>query len=243
MVQLNFEQHFIVLAVLVAGVQGFLLSPIIIWQRSKHVSFTYLAIFFLLISLGCLEMGIEGLFYPPKGKELPFPMTFKLAYLPAIYLHLSYLMDRDRVFNFIDLVHFVPALVLDFLSAFLISYEGNISGMDIITDPRHISWFVRFYDIFFIVHMLVYLLTLARLKSTYLPSVEHHWPQVARWFENVFWMVMVIWFGWTAYKITSAGMPLKGSLPYYFLHGTIIACIYWLGYCFIFREKAQLKGY
>lgn len=219
---------------LITAGQGLVLALIVALQRPRRVSFVYLALFFLLISLGCAEKAIEGIFYRRGEGELPIPLALPLAYFPAIYLHLRHLMCPEARFRWVELGHFVPAVAMEFAAYYLVPGEGIYGGFVLISDPLAVRDFFRVYDVIFCIHFLAYTVVLVRLRRLVESRTEDE--ELRIWLRRLLPTLMVFWTSWAYVKIVGKA-ELPGYLISYFVHGAAMVSIYGFGFSFILRMR------
>ncbi|WP_221032194.1 helix-turn-helix transcriptional regulator [Actomonas aquatica] len=221
---------------LVTAGQGLVLGGIVAAQRPRHVSFGYLALFFVLMSLGCGEKAVEGIFYPPGAGELPIPFTFPLAYLPAIYLHLRHLMAPAERFRWSELWHFTPAVLMEFAAYYLVPGEGIYGGFVLIQSPEAVREFFRTYDLIFSLHFFFYTIVLVKVGRQLASKSEDHVLRV--WLRRLLPTLITFWVSWVLVKFIGKWNPL-GYAVSYLVHGAAIVSIYGAGFSFILQMRAK----
>ena len=227
---------------LIASGQGLVLAFITGLQRPRHRSFFFLALFFLLMALGCTEKSVEGIFFPVRGEELPFPLAMPLAYLPALFLHLKFLIYPDAVFRKRDLLHFLPAFLLDFCSFYLLPWPGLPTLFAVTTNGQHLFMFEILYKLYFLMHFLIYTMALAKLRDV--ERVKDEAGIKFKWSQRMIPVLVVFWASWAIINFIGKGNVLGYSLSF-FVHTAAMVSIYWFGFSFLLGTKgsfvAQLR--
>lgn len=234
----NIADTVLQLLVLAAGIQGLVIASLLMYQEKNYAT-RLLGVFFILISLGCLEFVIEGMFYPPRGPELPFPLTFKLAYVPALYLHLRYLCRKVDRFHTLDLVHFAPSILFDFLSFYFLVFEGNTSGLGFISDPMHMALIDVLYHFLFYLQFPYYLLLSYRLVEKD-DANSRYQQEIDLWIRQLRLVIGLFAVGWLGFKVSVAEFGAN-PVSRYCLHSTFVVVIYWLGYSALLVKKEVFR--
>ncbi len=99
---------------LLAVFQGAILAFLIVFLKPRRQPNLYLGILIFLFSSALLQSVLESSIHAFNAK-FPFPLNLSLAYGPLAYLHLLHIKDPVRSFQWKDLLHFVPSLLLDVL--------------------------------------------------------------------------------------------------------------------------------
>ncbi len=219
---------------LITAGQGLALAVVTGMQKPRHVSFLFLSLFFLLMSLGCVEKSIEGIFYPVRGEELPLPLSMPLAYFPAIYLHLKFLMYPESTFRPWQLVHFLPSFVMDFSSFYLLPWSGNPTGLALTSNMTYTLVFERFYDVYFLGHFLAYTVAIVRFKNG--DAIRPEDALKRQWLERMIPVLVVFWASWAVVNFIGKANAF-GYLTSFFIHAAVMVSIYWFGYSFLLKMK------
>lgn len=233
---MDLSNQILLYLLLVTAGQGFVLSAIVGIQKPRFQSFGFLALFFLLFSLGCADKAIDGIFYTPGVDELPFPLAMPLAYSPTIYLHLRLLLKPELKLRLLDFVHYIPAFLLDWSSFFLVGYEGHVWELAIMTNPRDVRAFFELYDAFFIFHFIVYAVVLVKLRNSERAVEPTDDGRKLVWIERFIPMLTVFWVSWVLVKIIGK-MNIVGYSLSYFVHAAAMVGIYWFGYSFLLQMR------
>lgn len=218
---------------LVAGGQGLALAATLFLHRPRTLHTNFFSLFILLISLGCLDKSIGGLFFPSPHTGLPLPLANPLSYYAALYLHLVYLSQPERVFRRINLLHFGPAFILDFLSYYYLSWPGNPSPFGFISGMG-IPIFELVYTIIFIVHFLAYASAIHRIHQRQIASA--HQALIVRWLNYLKPLLLIFWTSWIIVKLIGKD-NLLGYGVSFIIHGTAILFIYGLGYSYLLKMR------
>lgn len=222
---------------LIAAGQGLALTVLLWLQGPRSQASGMLCLLFLLLSLGCGERAIEGIFYPPQGDELPFPLAMPLAYLPAIFLHLRLVTRPGEQLRLREALHFLPSLLMDLVAFFLFDWEGKSLDFAIIDAPGLLNVYTTVYNLCFIAQFVIYLSLLQRLRTALLDS-QRDCDKVRPWQDH--WMVILsaFWLSWIFVRIFGKGHP-PGQAAALIVHVSAIAMIYWLGFKYLLKAKAS----
>lgn len=112
---------------LLAVIQGFILSLIILLQRPSRKPHLFFGLLIFFFSLALLHLILEESIHAFNA-YFPIPMDFGFAYGPLIYFHVLFIKAPLRPFRFQDLAHFLPSLLIDgvFFMAFFIYLKNYL---------------------------------------------------------------------------------------------------------------------
>ncbi len=223
---------------LIAGGQGLALAITIYSPRPRSIHTTFFSLFVLLISLGCLEKSISGLFFPVPHTGLPFPLAHPLSYYPAIYLHLCFLANPSRPFRRLDLLHFAPTLILDFLSYYYLDWPGNPTPFGIVSGIG-LPLFETLYTVAFIAYVLTYAAVIHKLHEKLLARSNSRNASLIQWLNHLKPLLLVFWISWIIVKLIGKQNPVGYGTSFLF-HSAAILCIYGLGYSYLLKMKELL---
>ncbi|MEM8896077.1 MAG: hypothetical protein AAGC88_15975, partial [Bacteroidota bacterium] len=97
---------------LIAVVQGFILTGIILLQKPRNIPNLLFSILVFVISLQLLQSILEESISQFNAKY-PIPLDLGLMLGPLTYFHILHIKDPYRKFTKRDLIHFLPSLVMD----------------------------------------------------------------------------------------------------------------------------------
>ncbi len=110
---------------LLAVFQGFVLVGLILLNKPLNKPHLYFGLLILIYSLSLLHLVLVQSIHAFNAKY-PIPMDLSLAYGPLAYLHVVSLKKPKRKWQWSELFHFLPTLLIDVIlfSAFFI-YAGS----------------------------------------------------------------------------------------------------------------------
>jgi len=116
---------------ILGALQGFMLAWIIYFKNSRQIAYKYLALFLLIISLGCLADNNLGVFNLNFYIIIWAGNSFLLA--PLLYLYIYQLASDEKSFHKKYLLHFLPFVVFKTLILLIHFLELNKNQFLILT--------------------------------------------------------------------------------------------------------------
>src|SRR6187402_2303724 len=141
---------------LVAVLQGFILSLLIVFQRPLKGYTFYFGILVFLISLSPLHGVLEESIHAFNTRFL-FPMEYGFALGPITYFHIRYIADPDFRFQQRHLLHFIPSLLFDVMLFFGFFGYAAMNEAWAETNIRSIQMLFLSVALLFIVYTSLYL--------------------------------------------------------------------------------------
>lgn len=230
---------------LLAVVQGFILSLIILFQKPQRKAHLFFGILIALFSSSLLHLILEESIHAFNSKY-PIPMEFSFAYGPLAYLHVLYIKNPMKAFNRKDLLHFLPSLLLDilFFIAFFLYIRFNM-GWAYENIPK-IQTIALIMASIGLIHLSVYAFLIYRESKDAQP-VLREFARIKKWLKYlVFSWCSIIGFLLVAIPIALLYIDqLDDNSAYIYKPlGTLIGlCIYGLGYLYLLYYLRPVNSY
>ena len=230
---------------LLAVIQGVIISVLVIFIGLFKRTNLYFGLLILFFSLSLLHMMFEDSIVNFNAK-FPIPLDFTLAFGPLAYLHILEIKNPLRKFNKLDLLHFLPAILIDGLFFFISrSYLG--------ANPQ---WANNHSNLILIIATIIITLGVIQLAVyTYFIYKEFNdTKQVLRDFANVkSWLIFLL-ISWSILIVF-----LSFSIPFIlffieefdnykqFIYKPLCVIIglliYVLGYAYLITYNSSLRNY
>jgi AraC-like DNA-binding protein len=184
---------------LLAAVQGLLLTVVLLTRKRNHTANKILAIAALALSLDLLEAV-----YYSKGWYVKYPhlmgmaYPFPLLYGPLFYLYVKFVSKNADRFYRIDLLHFIPAVIVYALCipVYLYSGEQKIEFVNNMIRGIHAPMFTVFENIVPVQGMLYTFLTI-KLVRNYDRKIKDAFSNIdlinLNWLKYIALIGLIIW--------------------------------------------------
>lgn len=230
---------------LLAVFQGVILATIIIFRgtfRKTNLFFGLLVFFF---SLSLLHLVLEESISQFNSK-FPIPMEFGLCYGPLAYFHILYIKDPKRIFRKLDLLHFLPSLLLDivlFSSVFLFirtNMEWAEENILIIQSAGLTMTLVA------VIQLSIYTYLIYR-ESIEAKDVLREFQKVKKWLNSLIrsWCFLIgfLFIAAPIGLIFIEYVDANSAYLYKPLGAIISLCIYILGYLYLLKYGKVVESY
>lgn len=233
-------QQILAYLLLVAAGQGLVLGCLILFRRPSAIPHVLIGAFFIFLSLGCLGKVCSVLVPSDLRASLWLPLAYPLVYFPLVYLHLRFLAQPSCKWQPNDWLHFLPVFFFDFLSIFYLEGAGSLFSIDLISGSVAVMGYSVFYAIIFFGQLVYYgsrvrkicVNEVARLGDDPRDQLYLNWVQSLRR------LFLVFWGSFTLFQIIGK-QNLVGYVATYFIHLSAVVMIYWMGYRYLLRIKAD----
>lgn len=220
---------------LLAGIQGLLLSVILLTRKENHNANIVLA-----LSSFALSCDLFTVLYYQKELYLIYPhfsgITYPFPYLygPLFYIYTKLVSKSETKFGFKNLLHFTPVILVYLISLPVFFYSGAekiefIKKMILNEEPlvfNIIQWIVPFQGI-------VYTILTIKTVSDYNKKIKHNYSNIEKinlgWLKYLAIGTVTIWTIVAAVYLVHIITDYKTDIGY-ILHFSISILIYSVGY-------------
>ena len=228
----------------VAALQGFILSAIIIFQGPGKKPHLLLGIFLLLYSLSVLHGVLEESIHAFNAK-FPFPLSYSFVYGPLAYFHIKAAVHPHLRSNIHPIVHFIPSLLIDFLFFVLFFSYVHFNMEWAYDNVENIQLLFLWIGLGVFLHMSAYTFFIRKLIRKVRGSEMAR--SITGWLRifSIFWVMNL---GFIGIVIPVAILNIERFddhlyLAYQFAGVLGGICIYWLGYQYLLKYRARINKY
>jgi len=229
----------------IAVFQGVVLAGLILLLRPFRKPHLYLSLLVLAFSSSLLHLVLTQSIHAFNAKY-PIPMDFSLAYGPLAYLHVVTIKDSRRTFRLVDLLHFLPTLLIDgVLFSIFFSYAGN-----------NMTWAYAHLKTIQTTALVISLMSLAQLgvytialirKTRAAAAGLKEFMKIRHWLN---WLI-ISWITIITFLVIALSASLfdvekadENASLLYNPFGIIMGlCIYGLGYLYLLRYRRAVDTY
>jgi AraC-like DNA-binding protein len=230
---------------LLAVFQGIVLSGLILLLKPFRKPHLYLGILMAVFSSSLLHIVLTQSIHAFNAKY-PIPMDFSLAYGPLAYLHVVAVNDSRRTFRLIDLLHFLPTLLIDgvLFSVFFIYAGHNMTWA--YAHLKTIQTTALIITLMSLVQLGIYTIAIFR-KAREARAGLKEFAQIRRWLN---WL-LISWITIITFLVIALSASLfdvekadeNASLLYNPFGAIMALCIYGLGYLYLLRYRRTVDAY
>jgi AraC-like DNA-binding protein len=233
--------NFLNVIVLLGAVQGFIISSLLFFHKTKSLSNRILAFLILIISLACLNLYFLEIELPQLSEfwykfSLVIPLILAMPMGPLVFFYVRALIQPNIPFEKKDRIHFYP-VILDLLpritgAFYLIGHSaGWIADQDISTWIRFVDYCDMFIDIPRWLSASVYTILAWRILKT--QKVQKTDASSAKWAKQFVYGFAGFQFIWLLHLIPYVTPLLSDELirvfNWYPIYIPLAIMVYWLG--------------